>query len=461
MAEKQERVQLPLHGLMGAELRTTSRVFLGVTLAVTVLLIFLDISLDTCHRQITSVTQQHMQAMWAINEFGQGAEGLTSNARSFVVTGDTSYLDNYFYEVHEGQKRQRGLSELDQTLNEDNSSAYDSLVEGLDASNALVEVECHAMRLAQLGFGVSDEEVPSEVSHYVLPDDEQALDSDGMCLRAKDLLFGEDYRSYQGLVVTSVDSCFAKLNDTSSQEVKQLSNKIARLTEAQTVLLAALAIAVALEAAFITTQIRLPLSKMAELMGTKTPIEPAGATELRLITQAYNEALERTERAHNQLSHEATHDALTGLKNRYAYGQFMNEVDSEHIALLVMDVDRFKEINDAYGHDVGDLVLMRVAEVLRQSFRSVDAICRMGGDEFVVVMTNTDSSMADLVTEKMTQVNEMLRDEKDGLPGVTLSTGVVFSDGVAADGQVFKDADLALYRAKASGNGKCCIWGRE
>ena len=64
---------------------------------------------------------------------------------------------------------------------------------------------------------------------------------------------------------------------------------------------------------------------------------------------------------------------------------------------MVVDVDKFKGINDTYGHDVGDLVLKRVAEVLQYSFRSTDLVFRLGGDEFVVIMVNVDSSMQEQV----------------------------------------------------------------
>ena len=159
-----------------------------------------------------------------------------------------------------------------------------------------------------------------------------------------------------------------------------------------------------------------------------------------------------------RLSHEASHDALTGLFNRGAYDMLMESVDTSHIALLVVDIDFFKSINDTYGHAVGDRVLKRVAEVLQASFRSVDIICRFGGDEFVVVMTRVNSSMGQLVVNKVKRANEILSNPKDDLPPVTLSVGVAFSDRSKPQGDIFSDADTALYRVKQNGRGNCAIY---
>ena len=131
----------------------------------------------------------------------------------------------------------------------------------------------------------------------------------------------------------------------------------------------------------------------------------------------------------------------------------MESVDRDHMAMIMVDVDNFKQINDHYGHDVGDRILVRVADVLKQSFRSVDIISRFGGDEFVVVMTRVNSSMRQLVINKMESANAILKAPEDDLPPVSLSVGIAFADRKDPQGSIFKDADTALYRAKEAGKG--------
>ncbi len=136
----------------------------------------------------------------------------------------------------------------------------------------------------------------------------------------------------------------------------------------------------------------------------------------------------------------------------------MESTDTRHIALILVDVDYFKTVNDTYGHAMGDRVLKRVAEVLRSSFRSVDILCRIGGDEFAVVMTRSNSSMGKLVMDKINRANYLLQHPKDDLPPVSLSVGVAFSDRKNPKGDIFRDADAALYKVKEAGRNGCVIY---
>ena len=136
----------------------------------------------------------------------------------------------------------------------------------------------------------------------------------------------------------------------------------------------------------------------------------------------------------------------------------MENVDKDHMALIMVDVDGFKQINDTYGHDAGDRVLKKVAEILKQSFRSVDIICRYGGDEFIVVMTRVNSSMQQLVINKMNRAIEILMNPQDDLPPVSLSVGVAFADRKDPQSSIFKDADTALYQAKEAGKSAIVVF---
>ena len=162
--------------------------------------------------------------------------------------------------------------------------------------------------------------------------------------------------------------------------------------------------------------------------------------------------------ARERLGHAASHDALTGLFNRGAYDLWMESADKEHMALILIDVDHFKTINDTYGHAVGDQVLQRVAELLKSSFRSVDILCRTGGDEFVVVMTRVNSAMRQLVLDKINHINDLLQHPSNGLPKASISAGAAFSDRKNPQGDLYTDADMALYRVKESGRMGCGIY---
>ena len=106
-------------------------------------------------------------------------------------------------------------------------------------------------------------------------------------------------------------------------------------------------------------------------------------------------------------------------------------------------------------------ILKKVADLMRSSFRSVDILCRMGGDEFVVIMTRVDSSMSQLVMNKINHMNSILQNPKDDLPPASLSVGVAFSDRKNPQGDIFRDADSALYKVKEAGRAGCVIFEGE
>ncbi|MBQ1291405.1 MAG: diguanylate cyclase, partial [Lachnospiraceae bacterium] len=243
-----------------------------------------------------------------------------------------------------------------------------------------------------------------------------------------------------------------------SQELEQASAGLSRLVIMQLVLTIVFLVIVLGLVAFINNLVRKPLSAMVGKMQAGEPIPPQGAEELRFVARTYNSVLQENREAHEKLRHEASHDALTGLFNRGAYDLMMESVDAEHIALIILDVDYFKQFNDTYGHAVGDRVLQRVADILRHSFRSVDVLCRIGGDEFAVIMTRVNSSMSQLVMNKIKKAAELLANPKDDLPPVTLSVGIAFADRENPQGDIFKDADTALYRVKEAGRNGCQIY---
>ncbi len=153
-------------------------------------------------------------------------------------------------------------------------------------------------------------------------------------------------------------------------------------------------------------------------------------------------------------------DSLTGVKNRSAFdGNFCRDIEYSHrkdseLALIVLDLDLFKRINDNYGHIVGDNVLAQVAQSVEHTIRSSDALYRYGGEEFVVVLNGTDGAGALLLAERIRQnVQQMNIESIKDLP-VTISLGVaVLRDHERAD-QLFKRADAALYRAKRKGRNR-------
>lgn len=159
------------------------------------------------------------------------------------------------------------------------------------------------------------------------------------------------------------------------------------------------------------------------------------------------------------MKHQAEHDSLTELLNRRSFDQILSlyEKDRSSFALILADVDVFKQINDTCGHDTGDRILKRVAALLHTTFRSTDYVCRIGGDEFAVIMVDMSRELYYTITDKITEINGLLAVPEDGLPAVSLSAGVAFSDENGFRGSLFRAADSALYTAKAHCRCGCSV----
>lgn len=147
------------------------------------------------------------------------------------------------------------------------------------------------------------------------------------------------------------------------------------------------------------------------------------------------------------------------LLNRRSFDQILSlyEKDRSSFALILADVDVFKQINDTCGHDTGDRILKRVAALLHTTFRSIDYVCRIGGDEFAVIMVDMSRELYYTIPDKIAEINGLLAVPEDGLPAVSLSAGVAFSDENDFRGSLFRAADSALYTAKAHGRCGCSV----
>jgi diguanylate cyclase (GGDEF)-like protein len=165
--------------------------------------------------------------------------------------------------------------------------------------------------------------------------------------------------------------------------------------------------------------------------------------------------LQRLRHIQQQLSRLATNDPLTGLVNARSFAaRLTQELERNRryprpLALLYLDLDDFKVINDSHGHQTGDAVLRLVADAMRASVRQADIVGRMGGDEFAVLMPETDSALADAAAKRLAT---SMRSVFKGTPTVTASIGVVSCSAPDANtDELLRRADQAMYEAKRTG----------
>lgn len=202
----------------------------------------------------------------------------------------------------------------------------------------------------------------------------------------------------------------------------------------------------------------------SDVMLAKQELEVVNAEKSELLArlgEAYSVLAKQAnewEKLKEELGTLAYHDILTGLVNRRG---FEMQLDEEHLAfmrtgtpfsILIVDVDHFKRINDTYGHAEGDIVLKRIADVLSTTVRKLDLVARWGGEEFVMLLPETDQRAAKVAAER---VREAINSEHFGEFQVTVSVGAATCDRTdIACSNLMISADRALYAAKNSGRNR-------
>ena len=191
---------------------------------------------------------------------------------------------------------------------------------------------------------------------------------------------------------------------------------------------------------------------------TRQPIEGGG------YVATYEDITERR-RSQEQLSHMARHDALTGLPNRVMFREHLERAlprvkRGDHLALLSLDLDGFKAVNDTLGHPAGDELLRQVASVLRRTVRETDLIARLGGDEFAIIQAGAGGpdelvALAERLVEALRAPFEVLGRRAE----IGASIGIApASEATLSADELLRSADVALYRAKATGRGRWCFF---
>jgi diguanylate cyclase (GGDEF)-like protein len=163
--------------------------------------------------------------------------------------------------------------------------------------------------------------------------------------------------------------------------------------------------------------------------------------------------------SYQEVDRRARTDALTGLFNRMHFGEVLEQTlaaadrFNQPVSLVLVDVDHFKQVNDRWGHDAGDVVLRHVARILKEGVRDIDVCVRYGGEEIAILMSQTDAGRATEVAERLrTRLAETIVHHAGAEIAVTASFGVAtYPAAVTARDKFFPAADAALYRAKRDG----------
>ncbi len=436
----------------GIRISTVNMIMIFISCALYVLLITATVRVSDRYKDVHSSMDDYIAFEENEALLTDGSAYLTEQVRLYTVTLEPQYMEAYFTEANVTKRRETALEEL-KTSHEGNK-AYEYLAEALGHSNDLMNDEIYAMRLISEAQGYPEDRLPEEVQAVPLNDGDQNMSQEEMIQKAREIVFGTSYQEVKTRISDSVNSSVESIHEMTHQQMMGDAEELESTMAIQRRLISILFVETIATFLLIIMLIIKPLRVYVNCIKEEKMMEITGSYEFKYLALTYNDIFEIKNANEAMLRYRAEHDPLTGIVNRGGFEQLKNmfRVKDVALGLLIVDVDKFKLVNDGYGHEVGDQVLKKVAAFLKDGFRATDYPARIGGDEFAVILTSMSEEMQGAVERKIAEMNDRLMHPNDGLPQVSLSVGGAFSENGFTD-DLYQKADAALYVVKE--NGRC------
>lgn len=427
------------------------------TIIIGVLFIFVSVWANRQFRVLQNATDQYIVCEQAAADLQDGSTNLTEQVRLYAMTGRTEYMSRYFQEADSG-RRESAVESLRQDF--EGTQTFTALENALSYSKELMSTEYYAMRLISEAKNVDKVIWPDEITAVQLSAEDAALTADQKLQKAQQLVSNNAYEMARAKINSQVQECTNTMLDQTQNRQNRASSVFTDMYHKLEAGIIVLVILMLMLCIMVHRLIVVPLMKCEQSIQNNATFPVVGADEMQMLAETYNEMYLSNKEAQELIRHKAEHDALTDLLNRGSFEKLLHvyETGEAPFALIIVDVDSFKTINDTYGHSVGDEALKLVSSLLLQAFRSIDYVCRIGGDEFAVIMVEMTSDLQYTIHEKINAVNERLAQPQDGLPKLSLSVGVAFTDRKNPSGSLFQDADKALYVRKKNGKAGCTVY---
>ncbi|MCR4946352.1 MAG: GGDEF domain-containing protein [Lachnospiraceae bacterium] len=397
--------------------------------------------------RLANAEEVHTELVKAAHELMDASDYLTERVQRFTLNGDRRFMDEYFKEAFESNRREQAIAKMD--LNDKTQKALAQLKEAMSHSVNLMNQEYYAMRLVIEAKGYTD--YPDVLDEVTLSPEDEALSPDEKIRRATELVLNDEYYEQKDNIRRDMSDSLEEVDrlmmTKKEEELGVLRNELTFVR-----------IVIVIQVLSILIMVRLtsilgihPVLKAVDKIKEDSPIPEEGANEFKYLAQAYNKMYSRYRSSLESLNFKASHDELTGAYNRAGYDLLMSGIDLSTTYMMLMDVDNFKGVNDNYGHETGDKVLIKLVKIFNRIFRDDDCICRIGGDEFVVFMVHSSGIQHSLIESKINQINEEMQKTDDGLPPVTVSVGIVNGHDANDAESLFEKTDEAMYESKRKG----------
>ena len=436
--------------IKGIKIKSFNSFMIVVACVLYAMLLYATAQMTTRYNDFIKYNEEYISCHEAAVQMNAASDYLTDQVRLFTQNMNVKHMQLYFQEANETKRREKAIASLNKYQPTDDE--LQALEAARGSSMDLMEREFYAMKLIVVANGYDESQVPDEVRKVQLLAADKALNNEAKIAHARELVYNRGYMDAKALIKSHTDHFVNSLMRHTAEQQRASMGALDKSLLNQRILISLLFVMNIITFLVITVLIVKPLSVYMKCIRDKMRLETTGAYEFKYFAMTYNDIYELNAANQAMLVHKANHDPLTGIMNRSAFESLkaLLKQSTVPMALILLDIDRFKGINDTYGHDMGDRVLTKVGGLLHSFFRSEDYPARIGGDEFVVVLNDFDEENRKIISHKLDLITKELQNTADGLPAVTLSVGVAFSAKGYSD-ELFNQADKALYAVKDAG----------
>ena len=417
------------------------------------------------YRAMNDYTKKYMEWENVAGDIQAASDYLTDQVRSYVVVGKKEYMDNYFTEAKVTKRRQNALTVLEKNLGT-HSDIYKFVETATNESMNLMDLEYYAMRLVADVKG-TDYSSYDEIDKVKITEEDKALSSEEKLQRASNIVYGEattiyaqrNYTESKNIIISNIKLAVDSLDSLMQESLVKTSNQLKNALILQEVLIVTNIVFLAGLVYVLLMYFVKPARKAVTALEKDEGVTIKGIKEFNFIANIYNQVHEQNKNVKEELIYEAEHDKLTGLYNRTGYVSIYTKLELSKVIYILLDVDNFKQINDIYGHTVGDRVLIRLAKTINRYFSDENCyVFRIGGDEFTIIVKEQESISMDKLVKKLHDLEEEISKQEGDIPGSTLSIGVAHGKNMDTTDSLFKKADKALYKVKRHGRHDIAVY---
>lgn len=441
----------------GIRISTLTIIMLVLTLIFGSMMLISSIMLGSKYETLLESDELYKSCQYRTKQMTDATNNMALNVQYFVQTYNVDYMTSYIREYNLG-RREKAVDGLS------SSSEEKYLIKAKQNSDDLVEKDIHIMKLVVRAQNIESRYVPLKIRQFELPENERYMSSSAKTDLAENMLYSRDYNDTRTRMITNINEYSNRVLNRENSKLQENEDDMRTHIQYQQILCIAVIVVIIFIGILLYKMVINVLYNYVKFILNNSPLTPAGVFELRYLADAYNENWEKKEKNEQRLTRQAKYDALTGIFNRGALEQYVRDRLQEEEwngAFILIDVDKFKSVNDGYGHEMGDKVLKLVAYMLVHSFRKGDVVGRLGGDEFAIWISHLPEEHLHYITERFEVINKQLTSPDVSFPSISLSVGITLCQEGDDFKSVYNRADKALYYVKEHGRCGYRVYGEE